>query len=127
MAEKAMVVAIIVGVALIIGGVGYYLGWFDEYIDLIPWFADKGDLKVLVYDGQNTTDTTDDVPIANVTVSILSTELTKKTDNNGTALYTDVEVGDYEVQADWNSSILTNNVTIGKDKVAELIFRFNTS
>ncbi len=115
------------GVLLIIAGVGYYLGWWEQTADRIPWFADKGDLKVLCYDAMQTADTTDDVPLANVTVSILSTELLKQTDENGTAYFSDVDVGDYQVQAEWNSVTLAKNVTITKDTIATLTFLFNES
>ncbi len=115
------------GVLLIIAGVGYYLGWWDQLSDYIPWFADKGDLKVTVYDAKQTADTTDDVPLANVTISILSTELVKKTDENGTAYFSDVDVGDYQVQAEWGSVVLTKNVTITKDTIATVTFLFNES
>ena len=125
--EKIQIAAICLGLILLVGGVGYYFGWWDEYLDYIPWFADKGDLNVKVYDAMNTTDTSDDVPLANVTISILSTELTKKTDSNGTAYFSDVEVGDYEVQAEWGSEIQTKNVTITKDTIATVTFLFNTS
>jgi hypothetical protein len=116
-----------VGVLLMLSGVGYYLGWWDQLTDYIPWFADKGDLKVTVYDAKQTADTSDDVPLANVTISILSTELVKKTDKNGTAYFSDVDVGDYQVQAEWGSNVLAKNVTITKDTIATLTFLFNES
>lgn len=115
------------GVLLIIASVGYYLGWWEQIADQIPFFTDKGDLKVKVYDAMQTTDPSDDVPLANVTISILSTELVKKTDENGTAYFSDVDVGDYQVQAEWNSVTLAKNVTITKDAIATLTFLFNES
>ena len=125
--EMKQVAIIGVGVLFVLAGIGYYLGWFDQFMDYIPWFADKGDLKVTVYDAKQTADTSDDVPLANVTISILSTELVKKTDSNGTAYFSDVDVGDYQVQAEWNSVTLAKNVTITKDTIATLTFLFNES
>jgi len=114
-----------VGLLLVFLGVGYYMGWWDELSSFIPWFADKGDLKVLVYDAMQTADTSDDIPLANVTISILSTELVKLTDQNGTALFEGVEVGEYEVQADWNGTIESKNVTITKGTITIVTFLFN--
>jgi len=127
MEDRIAIAAVAIGVLIIVVGGGYYFGWFEQIADYIPWFADKGDLKVTVYDAMGTTDTTDDVPLANVTISILSTELVKKTDSNGTAYFSDIDVGDYQVQAEWNSVTLAKNVTITKDTIATLTFLFNES
>jgi hypothetical protein len=125
--SKAQFAVVGIGILIFLYGLGIYLGWWGSPIDYIPWFADKGDLKVKVYDAKGTTDTSDDVPLANVTVSILSTELVKKTDKNGTAYFSDVDVGDYLVQAEWGSNVLAKNVTITKDTIATLTFLFNES
>ncbi|MEM2191714.1 MAG: carboxypeptidase-like regulatory domain-containing protein [Archaeoglobaceae archaeon] len=117
----------VVGIVLIAIGAGYYFGWFNEVKNWIPWFADKGDLKVMVYDAMQTSNTSDDVPLANVTVTILSTELVKRTDSNGTAMFSGVEVGDYQVQAEWNSATQIKNVTITKNAIATVTFLFNTT
>jgi len=122
-AKKALVV--LIGVVLMVIGVGYYLGWFSSIPDLLPWHGDKGDLKVVCYDGKGTEDTGDDVPLANVTVKILSTELVKKTDENGTALFKGIEVGTYEVIAEYNSEQLNKTVTIKKDELVNVTFVFN--
>jgi hypothetical protein len=124
---KTRFFAVGLGAILLVMGVCYYFGWFDQITDYIPWFADKGDLRVRVYDAMQTAETADDKPLANVTVSILSTELVKKTDSNGTAYFSDVEVGDYQVQAEWGSSVIAKNVTITKDTIATLTFLFNES
>ena len=123
MAKKALVV--LIGIALILIGVGYYLGWFSKIPDMLPWHGDKGDLKVVCYDGKGTADTSDDVPLANVTVKIMSTELVKKTNENGTALFKGVEVGTYEVVAEYNSEQLNKTVTIRKDELTNVTFVFN--
>lgn len=125
--EAKQVLAVGIGALLIVCGVGYYLGWFGDLGDYIPWFSDKGDLLVKAYDGMNTTDTSDDVPLANVTVTVLSTELTGVTDENGSIMFEDVEVGDYEVQAEWGSVILTENATVQKDLVTTVTFVFNVT
>ncbi|WP_290597666.1 MULTISPECIES: carboxypeptidase-like regulatory domain-containing protein [unclassified Archaeoglobus] len=127
MESKMALAAVAIGFLTFVVGFGYYFGWWDQLYDYIPWFADKGDLKVTVYDAKQTADTSDDVPLANVTVSILSTELVKKTDENGTAYFSDVDVGDYQVQAEWGSNVLAKNVTITKDAIATLTFLFNES
>ncbi len=123
--EGKQILIIGFGVLLILAGAGYYLGWWENVVDYIPWFADKGDLKVMVYDALRTADTSDDKPLANVTVSILSTELVKKTDANGTAFFSGVDVGDYQVQAEYGSEVLMKNVTITKGTIATLTFLFN--
>ena len=123
MAKKVLV--ILIGAILMIAGIGYYLGWFSDLPDLLPWFGDRGDLKVVCYDGKGTEDTSDDVPLANVTIKILSTELVKKTNESGIALFKGVEVGTYEVVAEYNSEQLSENVTIEKGKMVNVTFIFN--
>jgi len=107
MAKKALVV--LIGVVLMVIGVGYYLGWFSSIPDLLPWHGDKGDLKVVCYDGKGTEDTSDDVPLANVTVKILSTELVKKTDEK-----------DAEIIAKYLSKGLVPEVRMRSKKEAQL-------
>jgi hypothetical protein len=125
--NKTNALVLSIAAIFIVAGVGYYLGWFDEYLDKIPWWGDTGDLKVTVYDAMNTTNTTDDVPLANVTITVLSTELVKKTDSNGTALFEDIDVGSYEVQAEHNSVTLNKTVEITKDALTTVTFYFNES
>ena len=120
------VVVMALGFVIFIAGLGYYFGWWDNISDKIPWFADKGDLKVIVYDGNGTINTTDDTPLANVTVFLQGTEFKKTTDSNGTALFIDVEVGDYTVIAEYNSTQLSKNVTITKDSLTNVTFIFNS-
>ena len=114
------------GVIIFVAGLGYYMGWWDNLADKIPFFADKGDLKVIVYDGNGTVNTTDDTPLANVSVSIQGTEFAKTTDSNGQAIFIDVEVGDYTVIATYNSTQLSKNVTITKDALTNVTFIFNS-
>ena len=124
MAKKALVV--LIGVVLMVIGVGYYLGWFSNIPDLLPWHGDKGDLKFVCYSDPGTPDNPDDdTPLANVTVKILSTELVKKTDENGTAIFKGVEVGTYEVVAEYNSEQLNKTVTIEKGELVNVTFVFS--
>jgi len=125
--EAKQLIVIGLGIFILAGGVAYFAGWLGDLSDYIPWFSDKGDLLVKTYDGMGTSDTSDDVPLANVTVTVLSTELTGTTDENGSIMFEDVEVGTYEVQAEYGSDVLTENATIEKDLVTTVTFVFNVS
>ncbi|RLI75974.1 hypothetical protein DRO97_01945, partial [Archaeoglobales archaeon] len=70
-------------------------------------------------------DKSDDVALANVTISILGTELQQKTNANGTVLFNNVEVGDYTVVAEYNSTLLYEDITIQKEDIAIVDFIFN--
>ncbi len=125
--EKNQLILAGFGILLIALGGLYYFGYFDnfDWQDYIPWFADRGDIKATVFDGNGTADTSDDIPLENATVYILGTELQKITDSNGEALFENVDVGDYTVVAEHNSTLVYEDVTVQKDATVNVTLIFN--
>jgi len=108
-------VVIIVALLIVIAGV-YFQG---EQPSPIPWYPSKGSLKVVCYDELG-------LPLPNVTVQVLSTELIKRTDKNGTATFS-VDVGEYTVLAEYNSELLTKLAKIEENKQTTVKFVFNVT
>ncbi|MBO8183152.1 MAG: carboxypeptidase regulatory-like domain-containing protein [Archaeoglobus sp.] len=125
--EKNQLILAGFGILLIALGGLYYFGYFDnfDWQDYIPWFADRGDIKATVFDGNGTSDTSDDIPLENATVYILGTELQKITGSDGVALFENVDVGDYTVVAEHNSTLVYEDVTVQKDATVNVTLIFN--
>lgn len=122
------------GIVLLIAGGLTFFGYWDDISDFIGWYPDSGDLSSYAYVCNDTNSTASGLQpgttcnktgINDTTVTILSTELTKVTGDEGWANFTDVEVGEYEVEAEYNSSTISKeNITIEKDKEATVEFNF---
>ncbi len=125
--EKGQIILAGFGILLIVVGGLYYFGYFDNFDlnDYIPWFADRGNIQATVLDGNGTSDTSDDIPLANATVYILGTELQKVTGDDGKALFEKVDVGDYTVVAEHNSTLVYEDVTVKKDATTNVTLIFN--
>ena len=125
--ERGQMVLAGIGILLIVVGGLYYFGYFDnfDWQDYIPWFADRGTIQATVYDGNGTANTTDDTPLANATVYILGTELQKVTGDDGKAVFEKVDVGDYTVVAEFNSTLIYEDVTVQKDQTTNVTLIFN--
>ncbi len=115
----------VLGIALAVIGILMFAGYFQDYDTPIDWWGESGEINAQAYILNNTSSSNNvEVGLNETQITVLSTELTGVTGDDGWANFSSVDVGTYDVQATYNSSsIIAENVTIEDDQ--QLVVRFN--